>query len=104
MTSGPTTDSVLALERLFDGAREGLRAEVSADEYKRRRQDFVFHVTEVADDFAEMAQWLAHPDTLSDEEASTLVIGFLYHAVPHLNSAGRLLLDKIDDPFVEPAT
>jgi hypothetical protein len=39
------------------------------------------------------------PEQLDAEAASALVIGFLYHVVPHLNAAGRLLLDEISDPF-----
>ena len=90
------------LGKIFDSAREGLRGELSAEEYERRRHDFIFHFCDLRDDVVRLAQWLADPDILDEEAASTLIIGFLYHAIPHLNAAGRLLLDKIDDPFAEP--
>ena len=32
------------------------------------------------------------------EKATTFLVGFLYHAVPHLKAAGRLLLDDVPDP------
>jgi hypothetical protein len=91
------------LAKVFDGAREGLRAELSRDEYERRRHEFVFHLGDAREDLARLAELLAEPDKLDEEAASALIIGFLYHAVPHLNAACRLLLDHIDDPFAEDA-
>lgn len=89
------------LGRVFDAVREGLRAELSADEYEKRRYDFVFHMTDWADDLEQMAGWFRNPRCHDEDAASTLLIGFLSHAVPHLNVAGRLLLDRIEDPFAE---
>jgi hypothetical protein len=89
------------LGRVFDGARGSLRADLPADEYERRKLDFVFHMTDWSNDLARLADCAEHPDRLDDEAASRLVIGFLYHVVPHLNAAGRLLLDEITDPFAD---
>jgi hypothetical protein len=50
-------------------------------------------------DLQELAKLFRNPDLSDEETASALVIGFLYHVVPHLNAAGRLLLDEISDPF-----
>ena len=36
---------------------------------------------------------------LEKNKAASIVSGFLYHAIPHLNAAGRLLLDSVPDPF-----
>ena len=35
------------LAKVFDGAREGLRAELSRDQYEKRRHEFVFPRTSV---------------------------------------------------------
>jgi hypothetical protein len=89
------------LGKLFDGVREGLRAELPPDEYERRRHEFVFHMTDWKDDLERLAELFKHPDRQDEEAVSTLLIGFLYHVVPHVTAAGRLLLDRIDDPFTE---
>jgi hypothetical protein len=92
------------LGRVFDGGQAGLRAEITADEYERRRHSFVFHMTDWAKDLKDYANLVDHPERWKPKEATTFLIGFLYHVVPHLNAAGRLLLDEIKDPFAgEPA-
>ena len=90
------------LGSVFDSAREGLRESLSPEEYEKRRHDFVFHLADVREDVARLAELLADPTKHDEEAASALVIGILYHAIPHLNAAGRLLLDHIDDPFAGP--
>ena len=96
-----TTQIEELLGRVFDDVREGLRAELPLDEYERRRHEFVFHMTDCKDDLDRLAKWFGNPECQEEEASSTLLIGFLYHVVPHLNAAGRLLLDRIDDPFTE---
>jgi hypothetical protein len=90
------------LGHVFDHAQEGLRAELPADEYERRRHDFVFHMTDWAGDLTRFMELVGRPDEWKTKAATTFLIGFLYHVVPHLNAAGRLLLDHIPDPFAEP--
>jgi hypothetical protein len=87
------------LASIFDGAREGLREELTPDEYEKRRHDFVFHLTDWRDDLERFAALFQHPDHQDEDSASELIIGFLYHVIPHLNAAGKLLLDEINDPF-----
>jgi hypothetical protein len=87
------------LGRVFDAAQDGLRDEIGPEEYERRRQDFVFHMTDVAGDAARFTELVNNPDRQDDKAATTFVIGFLYHVGPHLNAAGRLLLDEIKHPF-----
>jgi hypothetical protein len=89
------------LGKVFDGAQDGLRESLTPEEYERRRHDFVFHLAEIREDVAKLSELLARPGELDEEAASTLLIGILYHTVPHLNAAGRLLLDHINDPFAE---
>jgi len=85
--------------RIFDGARQGVRENVPPGEYERRRRDFVFHMTDWVSDNEQIRMLFSNPDSQGESTASALVIGFLYHVIPHLNAAGRLLLDEISDPF-----
>jgi hypothetical protein len=91
----------LLLERLFDSQREEWKAELSPDEFERRRHDFVFHMTDWNGDLEGLAELFKNPDDLDEEAASSFLIGFLYHVLPHLNAAGRLLLGRISDPFAD---
>lgn len=85
------------LQDVFDGASDDTG--YSPEEYARRREEFVFHVRDCKRDFEEMARLFQHPEEHDEAEVSRLVIGMLYHVIPHLNRAGRLLLDEIRDPF-----
>jgi hypothetical protein len=92
------------LGQVFDEAREGLRESLDPAEYEKRRQDFVFHMTDWKRDLEQLTHLFRNPDQSNEEAASTLVIGFLYHVLPHLNAAGRLLLDDVADPFTPAET
>jgi hypothetical protein len=50
-------------------------------------------------DLRRMVALVDEPGKVSSKEATTFIIGFLYHVIPHLNAAGNLLLDKVPDPF-----
>lgn len=89
------------LGRAFDAAQNGLRDELTPEEYDRRRHDFVFHMADCADDLVRFAALANSPGQQDEEAATTFLIGLLYHVVPHLNAAGRLLLDHIPDPFAD---
>jgi hypothetical protein len=92
----------LLLERIFDNCREGLRADLSPEEYQRQRHDFAFHMTDWLTDLKELNELYAHPEKADLEQATISIIGTLYHVIPHLNAAGRLLLDTIPDAFAPP--
>jgi hypothetical protein len=66
------------------------------------RRDFVFHMTDWLPDFDRLRAIYEHPEQCDRREAGREIAGFLYHVIPHLKAAGRLLLDKIPDAF-EPA-
>lgn len=87
------------LGRVFDEAQDGLKDEVGPEEYDRRRLDFVFHMTDWADDLERLRRLYDDPGSMTLDEAKSIVIGGLYHVVPHLDTAGRLLLDEIKNPF-----
>jgi hypothetical protein len=92
---------VQLLGQVFDGAREGLRETLDPEEYERRRHDFIFHMTDWRDDLERLADLFKHPEQQEEGSASVFLIGFFYHVIPHLNAAGRLLLDEIGDPFAQ---
>ena len=104
MTPTVSTRLEQLLGQVFDGAREGLREDLDPQDYEKRKHEFVFHMTDWVGDLEKLADLFNRPDQQDEESASTLVIGFLYHVIPHLNAAGRLLLDEIEDPFSKPET
>ena len=87
------------LEKIFDTLHEDSRESLAAEEYEQLRHDFAFHMTDWKDDLLQLANWFKRPDSIDDESSSRLIVGFLYHVIPHLNRAGQLLLDEIPDPF-----
>jgi hypothetical protein len=90
------------LEKVFDDCREGPRAELSPEEYQRQRYDFAFHMTDWLYNLKELNELYAQPEKAELHKATISIIGLLYHIIPHLNAAGRLLLDKIPDAFAPP--
>lgn len=87
------------LGEVFDAAREGLREGLDDATYQERRREFVFHMSDWLSDLEGVRMLFQRPEKADPDEACTFLIGFLYHVVPHLNAAGRLLLDEIRDPF-----
>jgi hypothetical protein len=92
------------MAKVFDAVFEEEREGADPAEYERRRQDFAFHMTDWAGELEQMAALQRNLEQSDPEEAATFIIGFLYHVVPHLNAAGRLLLDEIPDPFAKPVS
>lgn len=90
------------LENVYDSFQEEQRDELTSDEYERRRFDFAFHMTDWLADLKGYSKIVESPASQDTDDATQFLIGFLSHVVPHLNAAGRLLLDRIPDPFTEP--
>jgi len=65
----------------------------------RRRRNFAFHMTDWSDDLRRLADLYRRPEAFDKEEAGQIVCGFLYHVIPHLRAAGRLLLDYEPEDF-----
>jgi hypothetical protein len=95
-----TPDSKLGrlLAAIFDDFRSH-----KSKSYRRRQLDFIFHMTDWSDDLERLAELFKHPNKYDRETAGLFICGFLYHVIPHLNAAGRLLLDEIPDAFKETA-
>ncbi len=70
----------------------------------KARDDFVFHMTDWLDDLHNLAAIYEHPGQADSKQAGMVVAGFLYHVIPHLKAAGRLLLDHIPDAFEDAET
>jgi hypothetical protein len=84
---------------IFDRVRDGLRDEVTEAEYEKLRSVFIFHMLDWNGQLKQMAELFENPRSIPKKEACTFVIAFLYHVIPHLGAAGRLLLDDVGDPF-----
>ncbi len=91
------------LADVFDAAREALRKTLASQEYQKRKDEFVFHMTDWLGDLQRLTTLVDHPERFDEESASLLVVGFLYHVIPHLNAAGTLLLDEVANPFAPAA-
>jgi hypothetical protein len=97
MKSQPLDD---ILGRVFDKVRERqLQEGVDAAQYDCWKRDFIFHVTDCAPDMERLRELFQSPEKYDADNASHLVVSFLIHVIPHLNAAGRLLLDEVSDPF-----
>lgn len=90
---------VMMLGALFESQREEWKRDLPPAVFEQRRHDFVFHMLDWKDDLERLALFFSNPDCLDEEAASSFLIGFIYHVLPHLNAAGMLLLDEIKDPF-----
>jgi hypothetical protein len=65
----------------------------------RCRRNFVFHMTDWSENLRELAELYQHPEKFSRQEAGRIVSGFLFHVIPHLRAAGRLMLDYAPEDF-----
>lgn len=97
MSKVATIEDVLS--GFFDSAQDGLQDELPAEEYETRRRDFVFHLMDPKEDLERLVHLLNHGETGSDRDPTLELMGILYHIIPHLRAAGRLLLDEIPDGF-----
>lgn len=88
------------LSKVFDRVRERhLPDSEDASPYEEGKRDFVFHLTDWTEDMERLRTLFANPQSYDVEAASNLIVSFLIHVIPHLNAAGRFLLDEISDPF-----
>jgi hypothetical protein len=99
MSKTVTTDDFLA--GLFDSAQEGLRKQVSQEVYEQHRRDFVFHLSDARPDLERLIHLLNHPENYDEETATRSMMAILYHVIPHLRAAGKLLLDEVPDAFAD---
>ena len=58
-------------------------------------------MTDWQSDLEKLYEMCANPQCWQAESACEFLIGFLYHVVPHLNAAAKLLIDTVGDPFSE---
>jgi hypothetical protein len=99
----PDEKFVALMARVFDDHRSEDRKAETPEEYDRRRRDFAFHMSDWSNDLQGLMRIYNAPASVDLDEATTFLIGFLYHVVPHLNEAGRLLLDGVPDTLAQPA-
>src|SRR5262249_43016817 len=95
----PSPEFIELLGRIFDSAREGDR---KTKRFEERRREFIFPITDGLADYKRSNELYAHPEKAELHKPTISTIGLLYHIIPHLNAAGRLLLDHIPDAFAPP--
>ena len=91
---------IAKIENLMGQVYDALQSIDDKAAHAEAKRQFVFHMTDWVDNLESLVK-LYEEGTLRKDQAAQTVAGFLYHAVPHLNAAGRLLLDRIPDPFTE---
>jgi hypothetical protein len=87
------------LSRAFDEHQGDLRDRLSPEEYERLRFAFAFHLSDWEDDLKKLSSLVESPESWTPEQTSSFLIGMLYHVIPHLKAAGRILLDGVGDGF-----
>lgn len=93
------------LGQVFDKVRERqLPSAVDAAQYDSWKRDFIFHLTDWMPDIERLRGLFQNPEEFNADTASALIVSYLIHVIPHLNAAGRLLLDEISDPFETKST
>ena len=85
------------LGRVFEECWD--RSSFPPAEYADRNRAFVFHMSDWLGDLQELTSLYKHADEVDDGEASTKVLSILYHVIPHLKTAGRLLAPVVPDAF-----
>jgi hypothetical protein len=86
------------IKELLGAVFDELQTVEDAETYQEIKDEFIFHMTDWLMDLQALMELYEQPEQSKDKAAST-ISGFLYHVIPHLNAAGRLLLDRIPDPF-----
>ena len=86
------------IEELMREVYDRLQSIDDAAANAEARRRFAFHMTDCLGDLEALVELYENGEQDKDKAAQK-VAGILYHAVPHLNAAGRLLLDHIPDPF-----
>ena len=90
----------ILMEKVFDDMYAESRNKNSL-RYQEYRRDFGFHMTDWLRDLERLSAVYRHPEKTSVADASSNIMGFLYHAIPHLAAAGRLLLEEVPDAFAD---
>jgi CBS domain containing-hemolysin-like protein len=86
------------IEDLLGKVFDELQTIEDKQEYVKRKQKFIFHMTDWLDDLQDLIEMYQQIEQYKGNSVQTIA-GFLYHVIPHLNASGRLLLDHIPDHF-----
>jgi len=96
----PGRDALVSLlEKVFDEMRGSQKKTLGAKGYHAQREDFVFHMTDWLRDLDTLNRILRRPKECDVRQSTMDLVSTLYHILPHLNEAGRLLLDKVPNAF-----
>lgn len=67
--------------------------------HTQAKENFVFHMVDWIHNLEELFQLYTTPEKYDTATSEKIIIGFLYHVIPHLNMAGSLLLGSIPNSF-----
>jgi hypothetical protein len=95
----PSHEQKLTLQQLLSQTFDAFRDAEDAAEHSQRKADFIFHMTDWTSDLETLAALYKNPNMVDRKAARQAIFGFIIHVIPHLNAAGRLLLDEVPDPF-----
>jgi hypothetical protein len=93
------TSSRYRLEQLLASAYDQHQKLDGAKINAAGKRNFIFHMTDWSEDLERLAELYKHPEKFDKKTAGALVAGFLYHVIPHLRAAGRLMLDYNPEDF-----
>jgi len=99
MTRSPS--SLEKARAALEGVYDALHSSAARRSGDRRRDDFVFHMTDWLDDLDRIVEFFRDADQFDKRLARDIVGGFLTHVTPHLSTAARLLYGEVLDPFVD---
>jgi hypothetical protein len=91
----------LTLEQLLGQTFDAFRDVEGAADHATKKAEFIFHMTDWMSDLETLAALYKNPNMMDQKAARRFIFGFLVHVIPHLNEAGRLMLDEIADPFAD---
>jgi hypothetical protein len=95
-------DANESLRNILRAVFEGLREKEEAS-FSEKQEEFAFHIVECLDDFENLLMLLKKSASSNETNENAMIareiVGFLYHVVPHLTAASRLLLDGVPDTF-----
>lgn len=94
----------LTLEQLLSDTFDAFRDVEDPGDHAKRKADFIFHMTDWMADLERLAALYKDPNMMDRKSARQAIFGFLVHVIPHLNSAGRLMLEEVSDPFAAEAS
>ena len=89
----------LTLEELLGHTFDAFRDAEDEADHAKKKAEFIFHMSDWISDLETLAALYRDPNMMDRKAARQFIFGYLVHLIPHLDAAGRLMLNEIPDPF-----